>query len=614
MDQFTTQANSARADWEKRIGQRIKEGSEPDRLPILPPPEQVAATSGAGQVTLRWSPVEGAVGYFIYRSEQPTGPFTIIDHGGGDVLAVPGLAYADTTCTPGQQYWYAIASIADAKARPSELSTIVEAQPQTQVSEPLTLHIQAQKEAGQINPLWHMLGGEHLSQLFYKEGPGNSQIGSEYTQAFTMAHHELGARYLRAHAILDDEQNVYREVNGEAAYDFSSVDRIYDFVLQLGFRPIVELSFMPSDLATDVTKTIFTYKGIISPPKNWQRWGELNGRLAAHLVERYGIEEVSQWGFEVWNEPNLKVFWTGTQQEYFRLYDVAARAIKAVDERLKVGGPSTAAAEWVVDFLNYAQREGSPLDFISTHTYGNLPLNFKEALKAANLPHIEVLWTEWGITPTHFARVNDAAFGAPFVLHGMKSAQNHADALAYWVVSDHFEELGRAPKLFHGGFGLLSVGNLHKPRYWALALLEEMGRDLVHAELQGDGAGSLIDSWVTRKADGTLDVLVWNGTLDQSKIDGDPLLDRQIRIHLEQLLAESYHCSITRIDMTHSNITTHWTGQTDWPTPEQWDILHAADTLAVEEMPDVVATHGAADLAFTLPMPGVVRLRLTPTR
>ena len=158
---------------------------------------------------------------------------------------------------------------------------------------------------------------------------------------------------------------------------------------------------------------------------------------------------------------------------------MAARAIKSVDERLQVGGPSTAAAGWITDFLDFVLEEGAPLDFVTTHTYGNMPLDVREALRVRGLDGVEVYWTEWGTTPTHFYEVSDAAWGATFVLHGMKSVQGRVDALAYWVVSDHFEELGRPPRLFHGGFGLLTVGNLRKPRYWALALAESLGTELV---------------------------------------------------------------------------------------------------------------------------------------
>lgn len=601
-----------RGEWEKRLSQRVSEKTQTS-LPIgLPPPDGLLAEPGAGQVTLRWHPVNHAVGYLVHRSESQGGPFTLVDHGGCDLLAVPGPIYADTTAKPGIRYWYAVASLADAKSSPGELSAPVEASPKADAATPLALSVLAQTSSGQLHAVWHMLGAEHLSQLFYGEGAGGSHTGNEFQAALRMTRTELRAEYVRAHAILHDEQGVYREIEGVVRYDFTAIDRIYDRLLELGLRPIIEISFMPRDLMPDPEATVFTYRGIISPPRDWKRWGELNHNLAAHLVERYGVDEVSQWGFEIWNEPNLKVFWTGTQDEYFWLYDRAARAIKSVDDRLQVGGPSTAAAEWITDFLNFVRQQASPLDFISTHSYGNLPLDIEQALKAFGFEGVKVWWTEWGVSPTHFAQVNDSVFGAPFILHGMKSVQGHADYLAYWVISDHFEELGRSPRLFHGGFGLLTVGNLRKPRYWALALAERLGTDLVQCDLRGDGAGSLVDVWASRKPDGTIHILAWNGTLDQSKVGGDALLNRQLDVCIEQLADRTYQCSIARVDALHSNIAALWDSQDDWPTPEQWDWLHQVNTLDEQVLPDVLPQDGTAHFAIDVPMPGVILLRMTP--
>ena len=370
--------------------------------------------------------------------------------------------------------------------------------------------------------------------------------------------------------------------------------------------PVVELGFMPRDLAAEPDETVFEYRGIISPPRDWDRWAELCARLAAHLVERYGLERVARFGFEVWNEANLEVFWAGSQDDYFRLYETAARAVKSVDERLPVGGPATAAAGWITDFLDFVRDSESPLDFLSTHTYGNLPLDVGRALSARDLDRVEVWWTEWGVTPTHFNETTDGVFGAPFVLHGMKSAQGRADALAYWVVSDHFEELGRPPRLFHGGFGLLTVGNLRKPRWWALALAEELGRQGVAVELGGDGAGSLVDAWAARHEDGSIDVLVWNGTLDQSKAAGSPLLSRRVRIRVEGQDVKSYDAVLARVDEEHSNIASAWDGRTDWPSEAEWRTLREADRL--DERPVGITASG--DVLLDLPMPGIARLRL----
>ncbi len=560
-------------------------------------------------MTLCWELVDGAIGYLVNRAPTARGPFAPIDHGGRDVLAVPGPVYCDTTGERGEPCWYAVASLASTEAAPGNLSEPVAACPLDEASEPVDVLVRADRPAGRLDRVWRMIGSEHLSFLLSEEKVAGHAIGEELAEAFRLARTELGADRVRAHSILHDELQVYREESGEPVYDFSGVERVYDRVLELGLRPVVEVGFMPHDLATDPDATIFEYRGIISPPRDWDRWGELNRRLAAHLVERYGVEEVAQWGFEIWNEANLEVFWTGTQAEYFRLYDVAARAIKSVDERLPVGGPSTAAAGWVADFLDFVVAEGSPLDFLSTHTYGNLPLDVGRALDARGLDGVEVWWTEWGTTPTHFNPVSDSAWAATFVLHGMKSAQGRADALAFWVVSDHFEELGRPPALLHGGFGLLTVGNLRKPRWWALALAEALSEELVELDLRGDGAGSLVDGWAARREDG-IDLLLWNGTLEQTRAAGDALLDRELRIVVSGLRPGTYGVSLARVDEEHSNLARGRQGESDWPTAEEWEQLRSADQLDERELPPLLATEaGAPELTLRLPMPGIARLR-----
>ena len=149
--------------------------------------------------------------------------------------------------------------------------------------------------------------------------------------------------------------------------------------------------------------------------------------------------------------------------------------MKAVDERLLVGGPSTAAAGWVDDLLHHSAETGVPVDFVTTHTYGAPPLDLRPILERYGRPDIPIWWTEWGVSPTHGGPVNDSVWGAPLVARGMRSAAGRVDALAYWVASDQFVELGVPEQLFHGGFGLLTIGGLRKPRFWAIALLERLG-------------------------------------------------------------------------------------------------------------------------------------------
>jgi xylan 1,4-beta-xylosidase len=237
---------------------------------------------------------------------------------------------------------------------------------------------------------------------------------------------------VRAHAILhDDNRVVTRDASGGLRFDFERVDAIYDKLLDIGIRPVVELSFMPAALARDPDQTVFTYRGIISPPADWSEWRALVAALAGHLVERYGVEEVAGWGFEVWNEPNLEVFWTGTQAEYLRLYEDCARAVESVDERLRIGGPSIAAGEWIEPLARHTARRDLPLDFVSTHTYGDLPLDARPSLARNGIDGVPIWWTEWGVGSTHFGPIHDGVIGAPFVLAGMAAAQGRVDALAY---------------------------------------------------------------------------------------------------------------------------------------------------------------------------------------
>jgi len=613
---MTGDAVRARTDWDARVGHRRV--SKTGGGPVIRPPVGIEAVSGRGQVTLTWDPVPGAVGYLVHRSESPDGPFLPLDHRGGDVLAVPHPPYLDTTGQPGRIYHYAVASLADVD-QAGPLSTPVAAASLGRLNgskSTVRVVADAARTTGPMPRPWQpMIGSEHLSHLLCEDRTGGRPIGPELAEALRVMHTEFGVRQVRAHGILCDDLGVYREVAGEPRHDFSRVTEVYDLVLGLGLRPVVELSFMPRDLARDPSRTVFGYRAIISPPKDWERWADLVRGLVRHLVERYGLDEVRRFDFEVWNEANLEVFWSGTKEEYLRLYEVSARAVKDVHPSLSVGGPGSAAAGWNGDLLEHVTRHGVPIDFLATHTYGSPPLDLRPLCARHGLEGLRLLWTEWGVTPTHFNPVSDSVFAATFLLRGMRSAAGRIDALAYWVASDHFEELGRPAALFHGGFGLLTVGNLRKPRYWALDALRRLGGEEIPVELTGDGAGSLVEAWAGRDPDGRVALLAWNSTLDQARANGAPVLDRDIDLRVSGLTAARYRVRHLRIDREHSNIRAAWQrlGGGAWPDDAQWAALREADRFECYE-PDrtVEPVDGHVTHRFGLPMPGVSLLEFIP--
>ncbi|GAB3933234.1 GH39 family glycosyl hydrolase [Micromonospora vulcania] len=608
------QPADARSDWEARIALRSDEDGTTTGTPQLAPPDDLVATAGVGHVQLRWSPVAGAVGYLVHRAPLrdgvPAGELTPIDHLGGDVLSVPDTWYVDTTGEAGETYAYAVAAVPEVTVTgPLGAPVHAAALLAGDAAPTVALRVDAAAEGVPLPRPWQpMIGSERLSQLLCTDTSGGREIGAELLAALRRIREEVGVESVRAHAIFHDDLAVYREVDGEPVLDFTGVDRVYDLLLSIGLRPVVEIGFLPHDLASDPEKTVFQYRGFISPPKDWQRWADLVRAFVAHLLERYG-DTVLTWDFEVWNEANLEVFWSGTRDEWMRLYDVTAQAVKDVDPRIPVGGPSSAAAGWVDALLEHANRSGAPVDFVSTHTYGSPPLDLRPTLHRLGFPDARILWTEWGVTPTHFHPVNDGTSAATFLLSGMRSAAGRVDALSYWVASDHFEELGRPPRLLHGGFGLITVGGIAKPRYHALRMLAELGETELAVEASGDGADGLVQTWASRRADGSLAILVWASTLDQSKRDGDPALARQIRLAVEGAAGRTV--TVTRLDREHGDVTTlaDQLGVTDWPAEQQWDALRAADALLTEKV-DARVRGGAAVVELLLPQPGAVLIEV----
>jgi xylan 1,4-beta-xylosidase len=413
-------------------------------------------------------------------------------------------------------------------------------------------------------------------------------------------------RYVRFHAILHDEAGVYKEdEHGDPVYNFAYVDEIYDGLLKNGVRPVVEISFMPKKLAFNPDALhAFWYKQNVSPPKSWEKWDGLITALARHLVGRYGLNEVAQWYFEVWNEPNID-FWGGIprQKSYFELYDHTARDLKRVNERLRVGGPATAAAAWVDDFLKHAAEQHVPVDFVSTHGYAddtvedllgtneNIPMDYRvcravakvrKQIQSSALPKLPLLWTEWNVPGMKEAR--DTSYVGPALANTVRECDGMVDEMSFWTFSDVFEEDGPIARPFEGHFGLRAKGGINKPSYYDFGLMHELGdRRIANSD------SSVI---VTKREDGTLVIALWN-LVDPDK-KGAP---KKFRLRFAHVRPGA-PISISRVDDDHGNTLRAYRamGSPIYPTLDQIRQLNAATKLPPPEQTHLEDNHIDLDL------------------
>ncbi|MCE4556963.1 GH39 family glycosyl hydrolase [Roseateles cellulosilyticus] len=344
---------------------------------------------------------------------------------------------------------------------------------------------------------------------------------------------ELGFRYLRFHAIFHDVfKTVTRDAAGKLVFDFTGIDKLYDAMLARRIKPFVELGFTPLALKTSDNK-IFYWEGNTSHPQP-DGWVQLIDAFIRHLLDRYGAPEVHDWYFEVWNEPNLDGFWEKADQKaYFDLYTRTAKTIKAISPLLRVGGPSTAGAAWVPEFLAHAKATATPVDFITTHTYGvdegfldefgkeDRKLSkspdaivgdvrrVRKEIEASHLPGLPLFFTEWSTSYNPRDLVHDSYMSAPYVLTKLKQTQGLAQHMSYWVYSDLFEEPGPPDAPFHGGFGLMTREGIRKPVWFAYRYL---------AQLQGREVPTS-DGFTWAATDGQqLQAIVWDWRNPEQKV------------------------------------------------------------------------------------------------
>ncbi len=449
----------------------------------------------------------------------------------------------------------------------------------------------------------------HFWEKMFGSGRAVLSLRESYRQDLRAVKKITGLEYVRFHAILDDENGVYSEDSaGKPVYNFSYVDQIYDGLLDNGVRPYVEISFMPSKLASSQTPHAFWYKPLPAPPSDYAKWDALVTSFAQHLIDRYGIEEVAQWYFEVWNEPNLD-FWTGEPKEasYHQLYAETAVALKKVSARLRVGGPATAQAAWVGRFIEYCESHKIPLDFVSTHVYGNersedvfgthevisqhdmvarSARKVYDEVKHSLRPDLPIYWSEYNATYTNDPETTDSAFMGPWLANNIRMCDGLTTLMAYWTFSDVFEEQGVVKKPFYGGYGLIAEGGIPKAAFNAFELLHHLGEK----RIDSDSDSAL----ATLRSDGSLAIAVWNYAAPTATGES-----RTVTLTIKGLKGPR-EARVTTIDATHGSALAAWEqmGRPATPSRAQQVKLRQAAALPASTQHEVGAN---GNLELTLP-------------
>ncbi|MGI9071484.1 MAG: GH39 family glycosyl hydrolase [Bryobacteraceae bacterium] len=436
----------------------------------------------------------------------------------------------------------------------------------------------------------------HIWEQMFGSGRAVLSLRESYRADLRATRKITDIKYVRFHAIFHDEMGVYDEdPQGRPVYNFSYVDQVYDGLLENGVKPFVELSFMPRKLAANLTPHAFWYKPFPSPPRDPAKWSAFIEAFTKHLVDRYGKDEVEQWYFEVWNEPNID-FWNGVpkQPTYFQLYDVTAAAVKKIDAKIRIGGPATAQAAWVDNFIAHCTQQHVPFDYVSTHVYGNdtskdvfgsnVPIPRRDMVaravkkvydqvKASAAPNTPIIWSEYNASYMTQQEVTDSAFMGPWLANNIRECDGLADIMSYWTFSDVFEEQGVVKTPFFGGYGIIAEGGIPKAAFRVFELLHRLGDRRI--AIQSENA------LVTKRGDGTLVLALWNYAEPGEKVP-----PKTFRLDIKGPHATRYRMQF--VDPDHGSALKAWQsiGSPATPRPEQIrELMKGSELSTVQERP-----------------------------
>jgi len=482
------------------------------------------------------------------------------------------------------------------------------------------IKIDVQKDGEVFDHYWSKMVGA---------GRANEGLRAGWLEQLEHVQKNIGFEYVRFHGLFHDDMFPVVMVKGKPVYNWQYIDDLFDRMLDLKVKPFVELAFLPTSMAAKDSKTVFWWKANITPDEDsFEKFHDLVKAFTQHCVDRYGIEEVLTWYFEVWNEPNLyKLFWDGTKSQYFELYKQSVTAVRSVDNRLKVGGPSTSnfvpdtrfdgeviddeASEavfvtkdintldwhgvWIEDFLEYCKKENLPVDFISCHPY---PTDYafnpetgkgkgltrhvqsvkedlewiNKTVKESAFPDIEIHLTEWHTSPSSRDDMHDRLPAAAYIVKSNLDCIGLTNSLALWTFTDIFEEKGGASSIFHGGFGMINFQGLVKPSYHAYRMLHQLGNQKLYKDDY---------LFVSKKSsNGNVVALAYNypeeyeDAVPSGSNKRESGTNKELNFSLKGLEAEALF-KIEILDKDHGNIHNFWEdmGKPEPPTREEIKVM-----------------------------------------
>lgn len=539
---------------------------------------------------------------------------------------------------------------------------------------PVTIRIDAAKSKGPMKPVWNWFGYDEPNYTYMKDGRKLlSEIAAlSPTPAFVRVHNLLTTGDGTA-ALKWGSTNAYTEdATGKPRYDWTIVDRIFDTMLERKMKPLVEIGFMPEALSVkpqpyrhdwDIGKTYNSiYTGWAHPPRDYAKWSELIFQWVRHSVEKYGRAEVESWWWELWNEPDIG-YWQGTPEEYFKLYDYTADAVKRALPTAKIGGPHVTGPlgertqKFLRDFLEHCLRgknaatgkTGTPLDYIGFHAKGaprvvtqgadnHVRMGISNQLKAiSNGFQIVASFPEFRNTPIVIGESDPEGCAAcssrVYPQNGYRNGTMYSSytaaqiARTYELADLHCVNLLGAvtwafefeDQPYFDGFRDLATNGIDKPVLNVFRMLGQMGGERIAVESTGamtleairdNGvrANPEVNALASRQ-ERAVSVLVWNYHDDDL-----PASPSEVEVVVEGLPNGRTLLHHYRVDGEHSNSYEAWKklGSPQRPTPGQYQQLERSGQLQSLSSPEWLHTaNGRVTLKFSLPRQGVSLLRFT---